>query len=324
MAGIARDILLVPSFVLAVLLKTRGHFDLCLVEGPWAGTAAVVLRGLGRVRRIAYDDIDHVAGGQMLALRQAYTAMLERLAMRRADLVVSAGWLLGEHRRRTLGREVLVIPNAVDPKRFAAAHDKPPHPPTLVYVGHLAHYCGVDLAIRALPLIAGRIPSVRLVVVGGGDAPYIAGLRELAASLGVPGQVEIRGAVPYADVATVLAESDIGLSTFRTTPLGVFAFPLKVIEYMAAGLPVLCTQATEGEEILKRYPAGRAVEFTPQGLAAGALELLTNVQAYGFAREVALQAAQVFTWESMLAQERTAILAMLEQGDAPRPGVVRA
>jgi glycosyltransferase involved in cell wall biosynthesis len=324
LAGIARDLLLVPSFVLAVLLKTRGTFDLCLVEGPWAGTAGVVLRGFGRVRRIAYDDIDHVAGGQMLALRRNYTAMLERLAMRRADLVVSAGWLLGEHRRRTLGREVLVIPNAVDPSRFAAAHDKPPHPPTLVYVGHLAHYCGVDLAIRALPLIAARVPTVRLVVVGGGDAPYMAGLCELAVSLGVAGQVDIRGAVPYAQVASVLAESDIGLSTFRTTPLGVFAFPLKVIEYMAAGLPVLCTRATEAEEILRRHPAGRAVEFTPQGLAEGALELLTDGEAYGRARAVALQAAQVFTWENMLSQERAAILTMLEQGGVPLPGVVQA
>jgi hypothetical protein len=89
-------------------------------------------------------------------------------------------------------------------------------------------------------------------------------------------------------------------------------------------LPVLCTRATEGEEILKRYPAGRAVEFTPQGLAAGAIELLTDAQAYQRAREVALQAAQVFTWERMLSQERTAILAMLEQCGEPQSGVVRA
>lgn len=320
--GIARDVLLVPSFVLAVLMHTRGKFELCLVEGPWAGSAAVLLRMLGRVGRIAYDDIDLVAGGQILAVRQAYTALLERFAMRRADLVVSAGWLLGEHRRRTLGREVLVIPNAVEPGRFAAAHTKPPHPPTLVYVGHLAHYCGADLAIRALPLIAARLPKVRLLVVGGGDAPYVAGLHELARSLGVAGRVEIPGPVPYDQVASVLAQSDIGLSTFRPTPLGVFAFPLKVIEYMAAGLPVLCTRGTEAEEILVRHPAGRAVEFTPQGLADGALELFLDVEAYARARAVALRAAQVFTWERTLSDERAAILSMLERTGAPQPGVL--
>ncbi len=170
LAGIARDLLLVPSFVATVLLKTRGRFDLCQVEGPWAGNAALLLRALGRVRRIAYDDIDHVAGGQMLALRRAYTAALERNAIRRADLVVSTGWLLGEHRRQSTGREVLVIPNAVDPARFAAAHARRPHPPTLVYVGHVANYSGVDLALRALPEIARTVPTVRLVVVGGGRA----------------------------------------------------------------------------------------------------------------------------------------------------------
>lgn len=310
LAGIIRDLVLVPSFVLTVLVKGGGRFDLCIVEGPWSGTSAVVLRALGRVRHIVYDDIDHVAGGQMLAVREAYVAALETAAMRRADLVVSAGWLLGEHRRKTTGRAVQVIPNGADPARFAAALDRKPHPPTLVYVGHLAHYAGVDLAISALPAIAARVPGVRLLVIGGGDAPYIAGLRALAAAEGVADRVDLRGPVPYDQVPGVLAESDLGLSTFRLTPLGAFAFPLKVIEYMAAGLPVLCTRETEAEQILLRYPAGRAVSFTPQSLAEATIELLTDADAYRAAHEVALAASKVFTWERAMDDQRKAILAI--------------
>jgi glycosyltransferase involved in cell wall biosynthesis len=302
----------VPAFLAAVFMRTRGRFDVCLADGPWAAAAALVLRALGRVRRVVYDDMDHVAGGQMLRIRQAYVAALERFAIRHADLAVSAGWLLGAHRRETTGRDVLVIPNGVDPQRFAGARAaRQAHAPTLIYVGHLAHYCGVDLAIRALPSLRRAIAAVRLVVVGDGDRPYVAGLRSLAQALGVAGCVEWRGRIPYDDIPATLAGADVGLATFRDTPLGRFAFPLKVVEYMAAGLPVLCTRGSEGEEILRRYPAGRAVDFTPEALVHAAGELLSQPAAYAIARAHALEGSRVFTWDQAMARERAAILALM-------------
>lgn len=312
--GIARDVFLIPAFVCAVLFKTRGTFDVCVAENPWTGAAALLLRAFNRVRYVVYDDMDHVAGGQMLRLRQVYVAALERVTIRRADLAVSAGWLLGAHRRQTTGRDVLVIPNGVEPGRFAPSHDRQPHPPTMVYVGHLAHYSGVDLAIEALPRIRVDVPHARLLVVGDGDAPYLRGLRELAGVRGVCECVEFRGRIPYDAVPAVLAEADIGLATFRDTPLGRFAFPLKVIEYMAAGLPVLCTRGSEGEEILRRHPAGRAVAFTAKEFAAAAVFFLTQPAVYDRAHEIALQAAQLFTWERAMQQERDAILALVAGG----------
>ncbi len=312
--GMARDVFLVPAFVLAVLSRDDGVFDICVAENPWTGVAGLLLKGLKRVRFVVYDDMDHVAGGQMLMLRRAYVAALERFAIRRANLVVSAGWLLGEHRRKTTGRDVLVIPNGVDPQRFKAALARRPHPPTLVYVGNLSHYAGVDLAIDALPIMREALPAVRLLVVGDGDVPYFNGLRKLAQLRGVADCVEFRGRIAYDDVPAVLAESDIGLATFRDTPLGRFAFPLKVVEYMAAGLPVLCTLGSEGEEILRRYPAGRAITFSPEAFAVAATDFLTRPEIYARAQAAGLEAAQVFTWEHAMKQERDAALALLGVG----------
>jgi glycosyltransferase involved in cell wall biosynthesis len=315
--GIARDFFLVPAFVLAVLTRTRGTFDVCVAENPWTGVAALVLKALKRVRHVVYDDMDYVAGGQLLRFRRAYVALLERTAIWRADLTVCAGWTLGAYRRKTTGRDVLIIPNGADPRRFASAHARVPHPPTLVYVGFLAYSMGIDLAIDALPLIHRKVPDARLVVVGDGDAPYFEGLRELARARGVAGSVEFRGRVPYEAVPLILAESDIGLSTLRDDPLGVFAFPLKVVEYFSAGLPTLCSRGTEGEEILRRHPAGRAVAFDAAELAAAAVELFTQPAVYERAREAALRAAQVFTWDRAMQQERDAILALVAGRGSP-------
>jgi glycosyltransferase involved in cell wall biosynthesis len=100
------------------------------------------------------------------------------------------------------------------------------------------------------------------------------------------------------------------LATFRLTPLGAFAFPLKVIEYMAAGLPVLCTRETEAEQILIRYPAGRAVAFTPEALAEATIELLTDARAYSVAQRAAAEASKVFSWERAMHDELEAIAAI--------------
>jgi glycosyltransferase involved in cell wall biosynthesis len=324
--GIVRDALLVPSFVATVLAGSRGRYDLCLADGPWAGVAALVLRALGRVRVVYYDDIDHVAGGQMLAVRRWYVEALERFAIRRADLAVSAGWLLAEHRRRSTGRDLPVIPNGVDAVRFGAARDRAlaraaERAPVLVYVGHLSHYAGVDLAIEALPRIATAVPGARLLVVGDGDAPYVAGLHALAGARGVADRVRFAGRVPYSEVPELLAGCTLGLSTFRLTPLGRYAFPLKVVEYMAAGLPVLCTRGTEAEQILLRYPAGRAVAFDAGALASAAITLLSDPAAAAAARAAAAVAARDLTWERTLAAERELLLPLLPGGRAQQASV---
>ncbi len=309
LAGIARDLVLVPAMTFAAARRTRGDFDLCIAEGPWSAATAWLLKKAGRVRRILYDDIDFVAGGQMLRIRFAYVAWLERVMAARADALVSVGWKLARFRRRSTGRNALVIPNGVDSARFARARDRSPHPPTLVYVGNIAHYAAIDLAIDAMPRIRRAIPDARLLVVGGGDPPYVEGLKRLAESRGVADAVDFRGPVPYDRVPDVLAESDIGLATFRTSPLGAYAFPLKVVEYMVAGLPFLCTRGSESEEILERHGCGRAIDFDAEALAEAAVALLSDPAGYARCREAAIRGARAFDWRDAMDAMRAVAIA---------------
>lgn len=314
--GTARDVVLVPSFLTAILTRTGGTFDVCLAQGPWEAAVGWLLRRLGRVRYLVYDDIDFVAGGQITRLRQAYVAWLERTLIRSADLAFSSGWLLGEYRRQTSGREVMVIPNGVDPERFTAARARRPHPPTLVYTGFLKHFAGVDLAIRALPEIRRALPGTRLLVVGDGDPSYVEGLRRLVASQGLEQAVEFRGALPYETLPEVFAESDIGVAAFQPIPVASFAFPLKVLDYLAAGLPVIGTSGSETAEILRRHACGRAVEFTPESLARAALDLLGDPAGLQRASEAARQVAGQLTWSSATEAQCGAVKGLLAGGMA--------
>jgi glycosyltransferase involved in cell wall biosynthesis len=294
--GMARDLVLVPAFVFVLLTRTRGAFDLCVAQGPWEAAVGWCLRRLGRVDRLLYDDIDFVAGGQIQPLRQAYVAALERTLIASADVAVSSGWRLARLRESSTGRRVHAIPNGVDPERFRMALRRAPHPAALIYSGNVAHYSGVDLAIAALPRVLASIPELRLRVVGGGDPPYLWALHQLAVRLGVQAAVEFCGPLPNAALPGLFAVSDIGLATSRPIALREYAFPLKVLEYMAAGLVVVGTAGSETEDLLARCGCGRAIAFEPTALADAIVEILGDSGERARNARAGTCAAEQFSW----------------------------
>jgi glycosyltransferase involved in cell wall biosynthesis len=88
-----------------------------------------------------------------------------------------------------------VICNGVDTERYA------PDPgterfsePTVLYLGRLKRYKGVDLVLRAFAALEGRTPAHQLLVAGTGD--HEGALRALAAQLGIADRVHFLGFVP--------------------------------------------------------------------------------------------------------------------------------
>ena len=65
--------------------------------------------------------------------------------------------------------------------------------PTVLYIGRLRRYKGVDWVMRAFPSVLRRVPGARLVVIGGG--PFGPELRRAAARLPVSDAVEFLGFV---------------------------------------------------------------------------------------------------------------------------------
>ncbi len=63
----------------------------------------------------------------------------------------------------------------------------------IVYSGSIAHRNGVDLIVKALSLLEGEFPWLRLRIVG--DGPATESVRGLAKELGVTDRVEFAGFV---------------------------------------------------------------------------------------------------------------------------------
>lgn len=293
-----------PSYDLAIF----GH-----AENAWM---AWLLKRSGRVKRLIYDDWDYYPGLE----RNIFSAQLmenrERLCVRQADAVLTVNILLARRRMRQGAKQVLVVPNGVNLSLFTRARQKVPHPPTLIYMGTLSPLWGIDLAIRAMPALLHSIANIRLLIAGAGPAE--ADLRALSQALDVAESVSFLGHLEYQALPAVLAEADVGIATsLPSSNFRKYASPLKLIEYMAAGLPVIATRVGQTEITMQQADAGILIDHSVEEFVAAAVSLLSDKRRSEHYSQAAITYAARFDWDLLLDQAYRYILYTIEGNQAP-------
>jgi glycosyltransferase involved in cell wall biosynthesis len=168
----------------------------------------------------------------------------ERELLGASDRVIAVSSGVRDHVLASgLPRErVVVIPNGVDVTLFAAGRGNAVRrryglrgKPVLGFAGSLKPWHGVELLVRAL---AGLPETVHLLVAG--DGPQREAIEALAGELSVSARLRLTGAVPHRRMPDYLAAMDVAVAPYEAQPDFYFS-PLKVMEYMAAGLPVVAS-----------------------------------------------------------------------------------
>lgn len=134
----------------------------------------------------------------------------------------------------------VVAPNGVDTRRFAPARIDD-GVLRAVFVGSLKPWHGVDVAVDALAGLDG----VELTIVG--DGPERTPLERRAVARGVTPRW--LGAVPHDRIPAVLSGMHVGLAPYPPDA-GDYFSPLKVFEYLAAGLAVVGSECGQLPSLL--------------------------------------------------------------------------
>jgi glycosyltransferase involved in cell wall biosynthesis len=215
---------------------------------------------------------------------------LWRLVARRAACIVCPSATV---RRLVLdacpGARTTVIPNGIDPARFAP--DRPKQPRILA-VARMLERKGVQYLIQAL---AGLHAPFALHVVG--DWPYLPALRDLARRCGV--HVVFHGAV--ANDSPLLREL-YETSRIFALPSTMENFPVVLLEAMAAGAAIVTTAGTGCAEVVGDgallVPVGD-VDATRQALA----RLMGDADLCGtLGREARRRVERLFAWDAVVAR----------------------
>jgi glycosyltransferase involved in cell wall biosynthesis len=166
-------------------------------------------------------------------------AEIEAHLLQQADLVVAVSNPLADIVRRVRGRArpTIVVPNGCDlPDQVAQVASAGP---VMAFVGHPKPWHGADRLPEVVGGLLDRGHDARLLVVGGGRG--VEPLLAAAAAVGVQDRITVTGEVAHGDVSSFLATAAVGLAPYpRQEPF--YFSPIKVVEYMAAGLPVVATE----------------------------------------------------------------------------------
>ncbi|MBL8482542.1 MAG: glycosyltransferase family 4 protein [Rhodocyclaceae bacterium] len=169
-----------------------------------------------------------------------------------------------------------LVPNGADLPE-AAPGPPPLALPYILYFGALQGWQGVADAIAAFALLAD-MPGLMLVIASSNPERHAEALQERALHLGVAGRVLWLYALPRAQLAHWLAGARCTVAPFTQCARNLlqgFA-PLKVLESMAAGVPVVASDLPATREILRHGEHGLLVRPERPGELARALRALLD------------------------------------------------
>ncbi len=224
---------------------------------------------------------------------RAVWARLEGWLLPRTPLMYTVNQSLADWYTQRYGLEARVVRNLPLPQ---PAPDTPAseRAPLLLYQGMVNLGRGVDLMIRSLH----HLPHAwTLWVVGGGDV--LNEIKTLAQTEGLTERVRFWGPQPFAELPPITCQARIGLSLEEDRGLNYRnASPNKLVDYLQAGLGVVCADLPEMRRLVTTYGVGQVLHTrTPETLAQEILHVSDQLQDPDFQQAIQ-NARQQLTWRA--------------------------
>jgi glycosyltransferase involved in cell wall biosynthesis len=273
--------------LLKALFKSVKEYDLVHITAVWnfpvlAASLACRLHGVPYVispRGTIYPET--IALGSTF-FKKLYYRLFARSCLNHAKAIHYTAH--DEHQKVSqylrLKPAVWIIPNGVDLKALQSTNDMnlrqqssklPSDAPYLLFLGRISRKKGLDILIKAFGLLAASHPNLLLVVAGPDEEGYLQEVVRLIEGEGLQNRVVITG----------LLRGEEKIEAYRRAKLFVLSsysenFGMSVVEAMACGTPVVISDQVGIYQDIERHQAGIVTRTTPESVAAGMQELLTN------------------------------------------------
>jgi glycosyltransferase involved in cell wall biosynthesis len=234
----------INNFVLAFFLRSAMHKIGIKEPLLWLYSHfnQPLIKKLG-AKRALYECVDEFSGAKGL-INEHVARELERATLAAVDVaIVTAPGL--KKSKVGINRNIHIVPNAANIAHFGRAAIcnlpepadlKPISHPRLVFVGAIAYWIDLEL----LRYMAETRPNWQIVMVG----PVLVDTDSLD---GIP-NFHFLGRKQYNSLPDYLAWCDVALNPYKIDSVAENCSPLKIYEYMAAGLPTVSTDMPEARQ----------------------------------------------------------------------------
>lgn len=245
-------------------------------------------------KKALYECVDDYAGAKGL-LKASVVRQQEQATLKSVDAaIVTAD---GLRRSRVIHNPNLhVVRNAANVSHFnRAVTGSLPAPeefrsiarPRLVFLGAVAYWIDLDL----LEYVAKTRRDWNIVLIG----PVLVDLSRL----GTYKNVHILGTRPYKVLPAYLAHCDVALNPYKIDDVAMGCSPLKLYEYLAAGMPVVSTNMPEAA----RFETLVTVAFSYESFVSAVDQILARPeQDRQRLRKLAMDESQNHSWENRFLQ----------------------
>ena len=211
---------------------------------------------------------------------------VETFVLRRADrIVVICGGLKQELIQRGIAAsKIAVVPNGVNTADFPPLRGKDAGvlqryglngQVTIGFIGSLFQFEGLDSLLAAVPHLRRQQPGVKVLIVGAGEQEPA--LRRAADAAGLGGSVIFTGRVPHEQVHAYYSVMDVLVYPRLSRRITELVTPLKPLEAMALGRPVVASDVGGLRELVTDGETGLLFKAgDPQDLAAKCLRVATD------------------------------------------------
>lgn len=299
---------IINFFLLFHLLRKikRTHFDIAIGETNFGSTLVYILKKLGKITYSVYfnGDIlpDPSTSNNCFFLpntHSKFSRLMKRIdtfilrtqaVLRKIGYKNDMVWY-GNNMIKTFDDKmglkskdsILYDPILIDYGSFLTYEKKKRDMNSLCYIGRIDDYVGLDLIIKALPLLQKKLEGITLHIIGGSTLTFEK-YKQLAITLGIQNAIIFHGYIPdMRDALDIMSNCALGLALYKPDPSNVsmYSQPAKPKEYIKVGLPILVTKGGPliGKEIVK-YKAGVESEFEIDSVYKNILEVLTNKNLY--------------------------------------------
>jgi len=283
-------------------IKFKQKWHLFIGVNCFHALVGIIYRGLGLVDKVIFYGIDWMPRRFQNSFFNWLYFQIDSLVIKKADYV----WNLSEEMVKVRKKQGIpaennfLVPNGVNFEEIRKVPRQKIKRQTLVLLGALHKSKGVELVIKVMPKIWQEFPQARLVVIG--STPKVKGIppyEKLFRSLGK--RVRVKGALPHEKVLATLPELGIGLSPYSSEAnnLSRYAWPARVIDYLACGLPVIITPVPAVAQKIKKEKAGILINYDEKELVEAIKKLLTDGQFYFQARKKAVAMVKYLNWDNI-------------------------